>query len=62
MSMAWVRLHYNVPAKRGGRIRFHPPGWHALDGTILSANHYLHVRLDNGHRAWLHPTWEVTYL
>ena len=55
--MAWVREHYGVPARRGGRIRFD-----GVCGTILSATHHLRVRLDDGRRVMLHPTWHVEYL
>lgn len=57
MSMEWVRRNYGVPAKRGGRIRFCGVG-----GTITSADHRLRVRMDDGRRVILHPTWEVEYL
>lgn len=55
--MKWVRDHYDVPAKRGGRIRFE-----GRLGTIASATHYLRVRMDDGQRVLLHPTWRVIYL
>lgn len=57
MSMQWIRLNYGVPAKRGGRIRFF-----GAEGTIASATHHLRVRMDDGRRVLLHPTWEVEYL
>lgn len=56
MSTEWVRRNYGVPATRGGIIRF--DGQHAV---ILSATHLLHVRLDSGECAWIHPTWRVKY-
>jgi hypothetical protein len=62
MTMDYIRGHYNVPAKRAGRIRFtgETP---ARDGTILGAKgQYLSVRFDDGRKGILHPTWEVTYL
>ena len=55
--MDWVRRNYGVPARRGGRIRFF-----GTEGTITSATQYLRVRMDDGRRVLLHPTWEVTYL
>ena len=57
MTMEWVRRNYGVPAKRGGRVLFS-----GLPGRILSATHYLRVRLDTGERVILHPTWRVEYL
>lgn len=57
MSMEWIRRHYAVPAKRGGRVRFF-----GIEGTIMSATHYLRVRMDDGRRVLLHPTWKVEYL
>ncbi len=57
MSLDYIRRFYGVPAKRGGRIRFQGRG-----ATIIGANsQYLRVRLDDGTRALLHPTWEVEY-
>lgn len=58
MSMKWVREHYAVPAKRGGRLRFL-----GVEGTIISAIHQnLRVRMDDGRTVTLHPTWKVEYL
>jgi hypothetical protein len=57
MTMQWVRDHYAVPAKRGGRVRFM-----GGEGTITSATHYLKVRTDDGRKVILHPTWRVEYL
>lgn len=57
MSMEWIRRNYGVPAKRGGRVRFS-----GVAGTITSASHHLRVRLDDGRRVLLHPTWRVEYL
>ena len=57
MTMQWIRDHYGVPAKRGGRVKFF-----GTEGTIISATHYLYVRMDDGRKVLLHPTWEVEYL
>jgi hypothetical protein len=57
VSMEWIRRNYGVPAKRGGRVRFFGD-----EGTIASATHYLRVRMDDGRRVLLHPTWRVEYL
>lgn len=59
-NMKYVRDHYGVPAKQGGRIKY----LGAIEGTILSArNGSLHILLD-GYKnpAWFHPTWEIKYL
>jgi hypothetical protein len=57
MSMEWVRSTYGVPAKRGGHILFD-----GEPGVIMSASHLLHVRMIDGERVLLHPTWRVEYL
>ena len=67
MSMAYIREHYKVPAKRGARIRW---TWHRLrvehkdTGTIVgSRGQYLRVRFDGSPEVLsLHPTWEIEYL
>lgn len=56
MSLPWVRQQYGVPATRGGLVRFEGD-----EARILSATHYLHVRMVDGTRAILHPTWHVDY-
>ena len=65
MSATYVREHYRVPAKRGGRIRYRgSPGIPATEGTIVGfRGQYLRVRLD-GHKRVLsfHPTWMIDYL
>lgn len=62
MSLDYIRDHYAVPAKRGGRIRFTGSS-PAQDGRILGAKgQYLSVRFDDGSKGILHPTWEVEYL
>lgn len=58
-DLEWIRKTYNVPAKRGMRIRFMGNEY----GTILSGKHgRLRVRFD-GQKiiAALHPTWELEY-
>ena len=65
MSMKFVRQRYGVPAKRGGRIRYRPRlDRPSIEGTILSADSRIRVRLDtpDGRRVILHPTWRVEYL
>ena len=59
-GMEHIRKVYNVPARRGGRIRFEGRD----TGTIVAArNGRLRVRFD-GQKcvAFLHPTWEIEYL
>jgi len=65
MSMKQLRRMRNVPAKRGGRIRYTG----ASDGvprmgTIKSAkNGYLRILIDGQkHAAVYHPTWKIEYL
>jgi hypothetical protein len=59
-GMEHIRKRYNVPARRGGRIRFLGRDI----GTIVAARHgRLRVRFEQQkYIAFLHPTWEVEYL
>lgn len=61
MSMQWIRDHYPVPAKRGGRIRFM-----GQPGRITSTNAgHLVIHLDGqpaGWRHYVHPCWRMDYL
>ncbi len=63
MSMQWVRSHYGVPAKRGGRVRYTGDRDPQL-GTITGTRHgSLRIRLDGErHSMPFHPTWELEYL
>lgn len=58
--MAYIRSHYLVPARRGGRVRVYD----GREGRITGARGcYLMVRLDGERRSLsYHPTWKVTYL
>lgn len=58
MSMAYIREHYGVPAKRGMRVVVD-----GKSGTITSASgHRLRVRFDStGQVVPVHPTWNVHY-
>ena len=67
MTLAYIRNHYGVPARRGARIRFSgrvdsPP----IEGVITSAaGATLRVHFDGEprlRRHFLHPTWEIDYL
>jgi hypothetical protein len=66
MSMAYIRDHYKVPAKRGGRVRYsgNPGGQPPVDGTITASDGaHLRIRLDgNKHSYVFHPTWKLEYL
>lgn len=62
MSMEYVRKHYSVPAKKGGKVRFFFAGvWNT--GTIKSADHRLRIAPDEfpRNRLTFHPT-DVEYL
>lgn len=59
-GLEYIRQHYNVPARIGGRIVYNG---HA--GVIRgdSAGQYLLAELDNyPEPVILHPTWNVSYL
>lgn len=62
MSMEYVRKHYNVPAKRGGQVRFFFAGKWNL-GTIKSASYCLVIAPDEypRNRLRFHPK-DVEYL
>ena len=52
----YVRDHYGVPAKRGMRVAMGD-----REGTITSADHYVHVRFDGQkHSVPVHPL-DLTY-
>lgn len=59
MSADYIRVAYDVPAKRGGRVIAD-----GKPGTIVGfQGQYLRIRLD-GEKAvqsW-HPTWHMEYL
>lgn len=60
MSLAWIRTHYGVPAKRGMRITFD-----GSPATIVGAGGWdgrLRIRVDGAYRAVsVHPTWHIEY-
>jgi hypothetical protein len=62
--MAYIRLRYKVPAKRGAKVRVF--WWlEPEDATIVgSRDALLRVRLDREPRVVLfaHPTWKIEYL
>lgn len=58
MSAAYVRNYYQVPAKRGMRIKIE--GKPALIVGFSGA--HLRIRIDGEkHIVNAHPTWEITY-
>lgn len=57
--MAYIRRQYDVPARRGGRIRI----WTGEEGTIISADRgNLKVRFDDGFVGLCHAAFGVEYL
>jgi hypothetical protein len=64
VSMKYVRATYQVPAKRGARVRYEWPDGVPREGTIVgSKDQYIKVRLDGDeHWGLYHPTWKMTYL
>lgn len=63
MSMDYIRQHYKVPAKRGGRVRY-TGGPTPKEGVITSAKGaHLIIRMDGEASVGkYHPTWEIEYL
>lgn len=63
MTIAWIREHYSVPAKRGGRVEYTGDGKTKL-GTICGASGaHLKIRLDGAKTSLhFHPTWKLRYL
>lgn len=63
MSIDWVRKAYDVPAKRGMRVKYTGEGRDEF-GTIKSAsNGRLNIQLDGvKHTMPFHPTWQLEYL
>lgn len=51
MTMQYIRSYYKVPAKRGMSVKYKGVG-----GVILSADHYVKVRLENKRVVRIHPT------
>jgi len=63
MTIQYVRDFYSVPAKIGGRVEWTAPNGAKFKGTIRSADHRLHVRMDGErHNRILHPTDNVKYI
>ena len=66
MSMSYIRKTYDVPAKRGGRVRFCSPvcDSRSFSGTIIgSRGAHVRVRSDIDGRVYtLHPSWNLKYI
>jgi hypothetical protein len=63
IGLVYIRGHYQVPARKGARIRFDYPKGTRRRGTIVgSSDAHLLVDFGNGVPLVLHPTWQVTYL
>lgn len=60
MSLKYIRDHYGVPAKRGGRVRYN----RKLKGTIIGSDGAcLRVLMDGDPFSMkYHPTWKMEYL
>lgn len=57
-SFDYIREHYGVPAKRGGRVILDTDEGPRA-GSITSASNYVHVRFDDSrHSVPVHPTDE----
>lgn len=59
MSMSYIRRYYNVPAKRGKRIKYKDKS-----GRITgAAGPHLRVLLDGEKKSKIcHPTWQIEYV
>lgn len=59
MSMDWIRRNYGVPAKVGGKVKFH-----GMDAVITSARgHYLRLKMEGAKRSVIvHPVWSMEYI
>lgn len=64
MTMDYINRHYQVPAKRGGRVKYTGGTKGPRFGTIKSAKGgYLRILLDGDkHAGTYHPTWKIEYL
>jgi hypothetical protein len=65
MSLEYIRKTYDVPAKRGTRVKFTPDSRDKPEfGKIVGAKAgVLRVRMDGSKRTtFCHPTWQIEYL
>lgn len=64
MTLDYIRLHFNVPAYKGRRVRFNPGGLKPVEG-VITGNYRVHllVKPDGAkHSRPYHPTWKLEYL
>lgn len=64
MSLKYIRRTYDVPAKRGARVKFTPDTRDKPEhGKIVGAHGaLLRVRMDGAKLTTLcHPTWQIEY-
>ena len=63
MSMEYIRKHYDVPAKRGGRVVY-SGGAQPVPGKITGTDGaHIRIRLDGSSFSQnYHPTWKIEYL
>lgn len=65
MSLQYIREHYGVPAKRGGRVKYTGSSRRGPEfGTITGANGaHVRIRIDGEKLAGnYHPTYALEYL
>lgn len=64
MSLEYIRKRYQVPARRGARIKFSPCAGIIKEGFVVAASgKYIRVRFTDFRRTvLLHPSWQVEYL
>ena len=63
MGMANIRAEYQVPAKRGSRIRLFGGKNDEYGTVVAAAAGHIRVRMDNdGKIRSLHPAREIEYL
>ncbi|MFC8447590.1 hypothetical protein [Kitasatospora sp. NPDC057223] len=65
MTADWIRRHYDVPARRGGRIAYtgDPTKGRQLGTIVAFPDSHLRIRLDGQrHLITTHPTWKIEYL
>lgn len=65
MSLPFIRRTYGVPAFRGRKVVYSPPGKAPRAGVITSAKgSYLRIKFDGDkktHWGAYHPTWKIDY-
>jgi len=67
MNLQYISTAYNVPAKKGQRVRYtgdKGPNKPAREGVITGAKGaHLRIRMDGDSFSNIyHPTWEIEYL